>query len=143
LGDALIKAGHFDEAAVHLRQAIEINDYYTAHQNLGYALASKGEWADAIPSFRAAIRLRPNYPQAYTNLGVSLSKLGRTDEALAEFQEAVRFDPDYRDAHFDLAILLLQLGRREEAILHFREALRLRPDDATVKEQLRQLETEN
>ena len=143
IGDALIKAGRFDEAVIHLRQALKINDYYTAHQNLGYALASKGEWADAVVSFRAAIRIRPNYPQALTNLGVSLSKLGRNEEAIAEFEKAIQFDPDQADAHRNLAVLLLQLGQRAEAALHFREALRIKPDDLAVKEQVRQLETTN
>jgi protein O-mannosyl-transferase len=142
LADALMKRGRLDEAIAHLRQALEISDYPTAHYNLGYALASKGNWADAIVSFQAAIRFRPNYSQAHSNLAVSLSKLGRSDEALAEFREALRLDENYRDAHYNLAILMLQLGRRDEAVAHFREALRLKPDDTVVRDQLRELGVE-
>src|SRR5205085_7271733 len=103
LGDVLVNKGRLDEAIAHLRQALEISDYPTAHYNLGYALASKGDWADAIISFQTAIRVRPNYPQAHSNLAVSLSKFGRTDEALVEFREALRLDENYRDAHYNLA----------------------------------------
>jgi protein O-mannosyl-transferase len=142
LADVLVKKGRLNEAISHLREALKISDYPTAHYNLGYALASKDNWADAIASFRAAIRVRPNYPQAHSNLAVSLSKMGRTEEALAEFREAVRLDENYRDAHCNLAILMLQLGRRDEAVAHFREALRLKPDDMAVRDQLRQLGAE-
>ncbi len=142
LADALIQRERLDEAIAHLRQALAVSDYPTAHYNLGCALAKKGNWADAIASFQAAIRVRPNYSQAHSNLAVSLSKLGRSDEALAEFEEALRLDQNYRDAHYNLAILMFQLGRRDEAVAHFREALRLKPDDTVVRDQLRQLGVE-
>lgn len=142
LADALMKKGQVDEAIVHLREALRLSDFPTAHYNLGYALASKSNWAEAIPSFQAAIRVRPNYPQAHSNLAVSLSKVGKTDESLFEFGEALRLDYHYRDAHRNLAVLLLELGRRDDAVAHFREALRLNPDDPPVREQLRQLGAE-
>jgi tetratricopeptide (TPR) repeat protein len=141
LGDALTKLGRLDEAVVHLRRALELNDYHIAHQNLGVALTKKGEWADALASFEAAIRLRPSYSQAQLNVGVCLSKLGRSEEALVAFQRALRLDPDLREAHVNLAILLLYLDRRDEAKVHFRQALRLKRDDPAIMEQLRQLET--
>ena len=141
LGDMLIKKGRLDEAITHLRQALVISNYPAAHFNLGYALASKGEWANATDSFQAAIRFQPNYSQAHGNLAISLSKLGRTDEALAEFDRALRLEDNYRD-HYNLAAVLLQLGRRDEAAAQFREALRLQPDDVKVIDQLRQLGAE-
>jgi tetratricopeptide (TPR) repeat protein len=141
LGMVLMKKEErLDEALIQFRKALEIApDFPSAHNNLGYIIASKGNWAEAIASFETAIRLRPNFPQAHGNLAVSLSKLGRTDQALAELHEALRLDENYRDGHNNLAILLLQLGRRDEAVAHFREALRLKPDDRAVRNQLRQL----
>ena len=142
LADVLIQQGHLDRAIVLLQDALTVSDYPTAHYNLGYALAKKGDWEAAINSFRAAIRTRPNYSQAHSNLGVSLSKLGETDDAITEFREALRIEPNYRDAHNNLAILLVQLGRRDEAVAEFREALRLKPDDVAVKNYLRELGAE-
>lgn len=141
LGDMLIKKGRLDEAITHLRQALVISNYPAAHFNLGYALASKGEWANATDSFQAAIRFQPNYSQAHGNLAISLLKLGRTDEALAEFDRTLRLEDNYLD-HYNLAAVLLQLGRRDEAAAQFREALRLQPDDVKVIDQLRQLGAE-
>ncbi len=142
LADVMIQQGRLDDAITLLREALTVSDYPTAHYNLGFALASQGNWEAAIDSFHAAIRTRPNYSQAHSNLGVSLSKLGKTDDAVSEFREAVRIDPNYRDAHNNLAILLIQLGRRDEALVEFREALRLKPDDAAVKNYLRELGAE-
>jgi protein O-mannosyl-transferase len=142
LGDVLINQGRLDEAITQLRQALLVTNYPLAHFNLGYALALKGNWAEATDSFQAAIRFRPNYSEAHGNLAVSLSKLGRTDEAMAELETALRLEDNYRD-HCNLAGLLLRVGRRDEAVAHFRAALRLQPDDVKVKDQLRQLGADN
>ena len=139
LGEVVLNKGRVDEAIGYLREAVRLSDYPTAHYSLGYALASKGEWAGAVVSFRAAIRTRPNYPQAHSNLAVSLSALGKTEEAIEEFREALRLDENYRDAHRNLGILLRRLNRRDEAIVHLKEALRLMPDDPQVKAQLQEL----
>lgn len=141
LGNELINKGRVDEAITLLRQALMVTNYPPAHFNLGYALASKGNWAEATDSFQAAIRFRPNYSQAHANLAVSLSKLGRTDEAVAEFSEALRLEDNYQD-QYNLAALLLRLGRQDEAVTHFRAALHLKPDDPKARDQLRQLGAE-
>jgi tetratricopeptide (TPR) repeat protein len=138
LGDVLINEGRLDEAIIHLRQALAISNYPVTHYLLGYALARKGNWADATASFQAAIRFRPNYSQAHGNLAVSLSKLGRTDEAVAEFEKALQLEDNYQD-RYNLAGLLLRLGRRDEAVAHFRGALRLQPNDVKARDRLRQL----
>src|SRR5205814_7476094 len=82
LSEVILNKGRVDEAIGHLQEAVKLSDYPAAHYNLGYALATKGNWADAVVSFQAAIRARPDYPQAHSNLAVSLSELGRTDEAV-------------------------------------------------------------
>jgi Tfp pilus assembly protein PilF len=136
LADVLLSSGRVDEAIDHLHQALKLSDFPIAYYHLGYALAIKDNWVDAITCFKAAIQVWPPYPQAHSNLGIGLAKLGKTGEALQEFNEAIRLDPNFRDAHYNAALLLLQLNRRDEAVAHFREVLRVKPDDAGVREQL-------
>jgi tetratricopeptide (TPR) repeat protein len=140
LADVLLNSGRVDEAMDHLHEALKLSDFPTAYYHLGYALALKDNWGEAIKNFQAAIRIWPPYPQAHSNLGIGLAKLGKKEEALQEFSEALRLNPNYRDAHYNMGILLLEFGRLDEAIAHFREALRLKPDDAALREQLRNLE---
>ena len=145
VGDALMLKGQLDDAVAHFRKALEICvDCWEVHFNLGHVLAKKGDWLNAITSYRAALQAWPT-PNAHNHndLGICLAKVGKTDEAVEQFRKALRIDRDFPDAHRNLAVLQLQLGQREEAVIHLREVLRLQPDDAKVKAQLHQLEVEN
>jgi Tfp pilus assembly protein PilF len=142
LGNALMhKQGGLDEAIVHLQKALEIRpNYPDASNNLGYALASKGRYAEAMDLFRTTLQLRPGYAKAHNNLAITLAQLGKTSEAIEQFNEALKLDGNYADGHYNFGIVLLQVGRREEAITQLNEALRLRPADTELRAQLQQLE---
>jgi len=104
----------------------------TAHNNLGTALAEKGQVDEALAEFRMALRLKPDYPAAHANLGTCLRKQGKLDEALAEHREALRLKPDIPNFHNSLGAALREQGKLSEAIAVFREAIRLKPDHAAA-----------
>ncbi len=99
-----------------------------AHYNLGVVLLQEGGPREAIPEFRAAIRIEPRYVEAHNNLGIALLDAGRPDEAIAEYQEALRLRPRFAQAHNNLGNALAQSGRVADAVAELREALRLQPD---------------
>ncbi|MBT3297178.1 MAG: tetratricopeptide repeat protein [Verrucomicrobia bacterium] len=98
-----------------------------AHLNLGCAVEASGRPLEAIPHFREALRLKPDYAEAHYNWGVALDAAGRTQEALDHYQQALQLKPDYAQAHNNLGNALLVAGHPREAAGHCREALRLRP----------------
>src|SRR5439155_908686 len=102
--------------------------YPEAHSNLGNALRELGQPAEAVASYREALRLRPNYPDAHCNLSNALRDLGRPAEAAASCRAALRLRPDYPEAHRNLGNALRELGQPVEAAAAYRDALRLRPD---------------
>jgi Flp pilus assembly protein TadD len=61
--------------------------------NLGTALFNKGNYQEAVASYREAVRLKPDLANAHYNLGMSLLRLNDTKTAQAEFAEAQRIDP--------------------------------------------------
>ncbi|MGB7157029.1 MAG: tetratricopeptide repeat protein, partial [Tepidisphaeraceae bacterium] len=79
--------------------------------------------AEAVESYRKA--LRAGGPDARTcfNLANGLRELGLRREAVERYEQALEMDPDLVDAMNNLGTTLSELGRHDEAILAFREVL--------------------
>jgi predicted membrane-bound spermidine synthase len=76
------------------------------HNELGIALASKGQLDQAIVEFREALRLEPDSAQTHWHLGAALADRGALDEAAVHLRRSVELDPANEDARHDLAALL-------------------------------------
>ena len=106
-----------DEAIAAYRQALRHKpDYAEAHNNLGFALRTKGQLDEAIAEYQEAIRLKKDYAIARTNLGLALLAKGRLDEAIAEGQEAIRLKKDYAEAHCALGLAFRSKGQFAQAL---------------------------
>jgi tetratricopeptide (TPR) repeat protein len=128
LGETLGKQGRYDEAVVHLQQALLlIPDFPAAQNNLGVILGKAGRYDEAITHLQEAIRLKPREADPHCNLADALFFTGRLDAAVKEYQTAIELKPDDPDIHEKLARLLSSGGQFDEAIPHYREALRLNP----------------
>ena len=101
-----------------------------AHNNLGNALKSKGDFAGAIAHYRQALKINPNYPKAYNNLGTALAGQGNPEQAVEQFEHALRLNPAYAEAYNNIGAALAGQNKFKEAAAYFAEALRLRPDHA-------------
>jgi len=81
LGNALREDGRIEEALPHLRQALQLQPSPFAHNNLGLALAGRGD-PQAATHFRRAIEMDPGYVEPYLNLALELSAQGEVAQAL-------------------------------------------------------------
>ena len=107
-----------------------VPDSNRGQNNLGLALADRGQYDEALVHYQKALELKPDYPQALNNLGIVLAKHGEVEEAIASYQKALELKPDLAEAHNNLGIALAGRGRNDEAIVHYRRALELNPDYA-------------
>jgi superkiller protein 3 len=122
-----------DEAIENYRIAIRLNpDYAYAFNNLGNALAARGQWEEAARSYRRAVQLMPTYSTALNNLGVALAAQGKYDESIQSYRKAMQFNPKNSGPYLNLGITLGQMGRTREAVTQYREALKLDPDLTTA-----------
>jgi tetratricopeptide (TPR) repeat protein len=101
-----------------------------AHNNLGVAYSSKGQFDMAIEQYRIASRLMPDDAGVYFNLGRAYFSKGLVDMAIEQYQTALSLKPDYAKAHNNLGEAYMYKGQFDMAIEEYRIALRLMPDDA-------------
>ncbi|HEX3731109.1 MAG TPA: tetratricopeptide repeat protein, partial [Opitutaceae bacterium] len=111
LGTLYLEQGRAAEAERCLDQSLAIKPDADAHYNLANILLAEGRLDDAVPHYREALRLKPDYPEACDNLGTALARLGNLDAAAAEYREALRLQPDYPRARSNLQVILRALGR--------------------------------
>ena len=78
IGAYLIEKGEFDEAIPWFLKAIQAKRYESPaypHLNLGRVYERKGDWTEAIDSYKKALTLDPNYALARKALGRLVSSL--------------------------------------------------------------------
>lgn len=78
IGAYLIEKGEFDEAITWFEKAMQARRYESPafpHLNLGRVYERKGQWTEAIDSYKKALVLNPNYVLAKKALGRLISSL--------------------------------------------------------------------
>jgi tetratricopeptide (TPR) repeat protein len=95
LAAALGHTGQLKEAAAEFDRAQAAGAQLDAafQNNWGSVLAQQGLYLQAIPHFREACRLNPQFSSAYFNWGRALEDAGNPSEAIKVFEVAARFDP--------------------------------------------------
>jgi tetratricopeptide (TPR) repeat protein len=101
---------------------------WMAHNNLGIALAQRGQVDEASEHFRRSLEIKPDHAEAHNNLSVALQQQGKLDDAIAHARTALGLNPNYAECHFHLGNTLNQKGQVDEAIGHFERALEIRPN---------------
>jgi serine/threonine-protein kinase len=146
LGNALMRAGEFDESIACFKKAIELSPKYAyAYNCVGATLLDHKKDPDgAIPWFQKAIALDPAYAQFHVHLGHALAIKGQLDDAIASYRKAIelapksddtdggmkaRFAPSLGAIHGVLADTLAKKDQKDEAIVHYRKAIELDPND--------------
>jgi len=128
---------HWENAERLFRHAVSVtvnNDI--AHNNLAAALARQGRFDEALQHCKAALSIRPVYPEALFNTGTALAGQRRYAEAEAYYRKALSLSPGFAEAHNNLAIALAQQGKFDASIGHFLTALRLRSGYAAAERNL-------
>lgn len=110
---------------------------YLAEHNLGsYLLDKPGRLADSVTHLRAALQLRPEYPEAMTDLASALAQSpGGLPQSISLYEAAARRLPDspiirgnLGQARYDFGMSLIKQGSAADSIPQFEAALLLRPD---------------
>jgi hypothetical protein len=76
----------------------------------------RGDLAEAIDLFGAALKEAPRDAELHFRLGACLWQADRVEAGLLELEIAAQLAPGWDRAHGEIAIVLLNLGRPEEAV---------------------------
>jgi len=89
----------------------------------GFALKRKGQNAEAIAAFEAAIREDTNYSDAYHGLAQVQRETGNPSTALAQHDRAIALDPGRFDLYWERGVTYLRLKDYDAAITNFQACL--------------------
>src|SRR5438874_6879078 len=120
--------GRTSDAIKHFDAAIKLaSDFYPAHNNLGTAYLSQGNFDAAEAEFKVAFQLNKNDTEAYFNLGNVFLLTQRYDDALRIVEEGLRREPTSGFGEFLHGSVYECLRRMPEAERALRDAIRLDP----------------
>ena len=86
-------------------------------------LHADGKLAEAVESYRAILKRRPEECACWSNLGVALRTLGRKGEGLEALREGARICPRVVELNYNLGNALAETAEYEEALKSYRTAL--------------------
>jgi Flp pilus assembly protein TadD len=90
-------------------------------------LADDKKYAEAIETYKIAIRLDPNYSPAFGGLGDAYLNSGNSQQAEVAYKEQVRLAPNDAEAQYDLGYFFNAMGRHGEAFSPLVKATSLDP----------------
>ncbi len=101
------------------------------------ALEARGDFPNALTSYRLALRERPDDLRVLQNIAIAFSKTGQPEEAIRTYRRALQIDPSLAGAHYGLAFLLLKRGDTAHAGLHLDAFLRNSADSDAASTKFR------
>lgn len=125
LGSRLQALGRLDEAAKHLRVALQHARLSQAHENLAAVLQAQGRREEAVAQYLLALELHDSAP-THALLATLLADMGQGLRAINHYRRSLALDPSREDVHFAFAVLLRDAGDLEAAGREFAEGLKVR-----------------
>jgi protein O-GlcNAc transferase len=133
LGYVLYEQQHWDEAREMLTKAVELNHAdFDSHYLLANLNRDRGEWREAVVSYRRALALNPDFGQCRRDLCIALAQTGEPQEAQAVMNQGPAFGTDTLNYHFFNGMLHLRTENFNAAVGSFSLAKQLKPNDAVI-----------
>lgn len=97
---------------------------------LGLLHAQRGNFADAEPLLKKAVRLDAGNPEVLFNYANVLRALDKTDDALTWFAKVIALSPNFADAYLNRGAILLARKELHGAIAELDRAIAISPSSA-------------
>lgn len=129
LGISLQSKGNKKEAALRLKMAAEVNSENKVFiLSAANALASIGNYNEALVFFKNLMMLQPNAEAIYNQIGITYIAMGRVKDAISYYKRALRLNANYVDCLNNLGNAFQELGKKKAAISSYERAIELKPN---------------
>ncbi|MCX6305023.1 MAG: tetratricopeptide repeat protein [Bacteroidetes bacterium] len=119
---------HFRDQFAFWQNAVDSSPSHAFnYNNLGAMYFLKGEFVQAEPYFRKALKINPVEPMANSNTGLICMNTDRPDEAEKYYLEEIRINPNYDHVYYNLGLLYYNHGRPEEGLRQWEKTLTINP----------------
>ena len=115
-----------------LKRVKENPESADAHVALGWALFQKGQYNEALASYKRATDLDPKHFKAHYNLGLAYAKVEKWDRATDQFERAIEISPNNFQPHYDLGLAYRALGKLDDALQELNLAYKLNPGSVDI-----------
>jgi tetratricopeptide (TPR) repeat protein len=116
-----------DKALAAIDRALETNpNSFAAHYNKGEILTMKGEYKEAVESYKTSVHLRPDMDAFKLTLGTAYVRAGDLASAERQFNELTN-SPVAAEAYRNLGLVYQNAGQPDQALQYFNQAARAKP----------------
>ncbi len=144
LGIILLQQQQLEKAIEHLTRATTaMPEDAGMLTHLGTAHSYAGNLDAAAGSFKAALKINPEFVDAYNNLAALSMRRNDPASAIEFYQRALAVNERVAAVHANLANAFLSIAKVDDAITHYRRALSIRPRFAEAEYGLAQALRDN
>ena len=105
-------------------------DQWTSHYNMGNYQLSRGEFKEAIASYRAALKIEHQAIMAMVNSSIAYAQMGENSRAEKSLQDALKIAPDNAAANFNMGLVKAEKNETGQAEKYLRQAIKVDPQMA-------------
>ena len=126
----LFTSGMLDACILKTQELISL--YYSQEpflfNLLGVANGAKGNFEEAVASYKKALNLNSQYFEVLNNIGVAYTDWGKPDLALKYLEKALGINPNYAEAFNNIGNAKKKLSKIDLAIESYEKAIELNPE---------------
>ncbi|MEZ4742175.1 MAG: tetratricopeptide repeat protein [Bdellovibrionota bacterium] len=134
LADKYREKKKWDLAKQHYQKVLQSNTTSPeVHFYLAEIASIQGDKTSAIPLYRKALKLKPDFALAHNALGIILLKEEKYDKALIHFLKSVEVNQSDAESLHNLGKTYVHLGKHTEAIEILRKSLKVKNQRSNSK----------
>jgi tetratricopeptide (TPR) repeat protein len=116
-----------------------IGDADTAYRR-GSAYNDAKQYDKAIPWFKRAVELKPDYGMAYIGLAYAYQETGQEELAIPNYEKGISFEPKFKAVYAPLVFYYMKKENVDRAYKYAKEACQLDPANPGINKVVKGLE---